>query len=73
MLRGIIYLLLVICALPALAAEAKTKVLFVAGNPSHAPGDHEHRAGEGQHLHRAHRSLRVIVRWASNRRPIALQ
>ncbi len=45
MLRGIIYLLLVICALPALAAEAKTKVLFVAGIPSHAPGDHEHRAG----------------------------
>ncbi|MDZ4859196.1 MAG: ThuA domain-containing protein [Candidatus Hydrogenedentes bacterium] len=30
---------------PAFAAEGKTKVLFIAGNPSHAPGDHEHRAG----------------------------
>jgi type 1 glutamine amidotransferase len=27
-----------------LAAEAK-KVVFIAGNPSHGPGDHEHRAG----------------------------
>jgi hypothetical protein len=26
-------------------SAAKTKVVFVAGNPSHAPGDHEHRAG----------------------------
>ncbi len=26
-------------------APAKTKVLFIAGNPSHGPGDHEHRAG----------------------------
>lgn len=30
---------------PATAAEGKTKILFIAGNPSHAPGDHEHRAG----------------------------
>jgi len=29
---------------PATAAE-KTKIVFVAGKPSHAPGDHEHRAG----------------------------
>jgi len=28
----------------AYAAE-KTKILFIAGKPSHAPGDHEHRAG----------------------------
>ncbi len=32
-------------ATPAFAAEGKTKVLFIAGSPSHAPGDHEHRAG----------------------------
>lgn len=39
-----------LCALfllagPALAEDAKTKVLFIAGRPSHAPGEHEHRAG----------------------------
>ena len=27
------------------APAAKAKVLFIAGHPSHAPGDHEHRAG----------------------------
>lgn len=27
------------------AADAKTKVLFVAGTPSHGPGEHEHLAG----------------------------
>jgi hypothetical protein len=35
-------------ALPAMAADAaqaKTKVLFIPGHPSHGPGDHEHRAG----------------------------
>lgn len=32
-------------ALSAHAEAAKTKILFIAGNPSHAPGDHEHRAG----------------------------
>jgi len=26
-------------------AEEKKKIVFVAGKPSHAPGDHEHRAG----------------------------
>ncbi len=26
-------------------AAEKTKILFIAGTPSHAPGDHEHRAG----------------------------
>lgn len=29
----------------ASAEDAKTKVLFIAGNPSHGPGEHEHRAG----------------------------
>jgi len=31
------------CAIAAGAAEKK--IVFVAGNPSHRPGDHEHRAG----------------------------
>jgi len=30
---------------PAKAGTAKKKIVFVAGNPSHAPGEHEHRAG----------------------------
>lgn len=39
-----------LCALFLLAGasfaqDAKTKVLFIAGKPSHAPGEHEHRAG----------------------------
>jgi type 1 glutamine amidotransferase len=29
----------------ATAEDAKTKILFVAGHPSHPPGEHEHRAG----------------------------
>jgi type 1 glutamine amidotransferase len=43
--------LLGVCALcltaSAFAADApaKTKILFIAGNPSHGPGEHEHRAG----------------------------
>lgn len=49
-LRGIILCALgaaLLCAPLAFAADAaaKTKVLFIAGHPSHAPGDHEHRAG----------------------------
>ncbi len=40
----------ILCAVFALsgfatAQDAKTKVLFIAGNPSHGPGEHEHRAG----------------------------
>ncbi len=31
-------------SIPAAIAE-DTKIVFVAGRPSHAPGDHEHRAG----------------------------
>jgi type 1 glutamine amidotransferase len=27
------------------ADEAKKKIVFIAGNPSHGPGEHEHRAG----------------------------
>lgn len=45
MLRGLVALALLFVAGAAQAEEKKTKVLFVAGNPSHAPGDHEHRAG----------------------------
>ena len=29
----------------AATAAEKTKIVFIAGTPSHAPGDHEHRAG----------------------------
>jgi putative membrane-bound dehydrogenase-like protein len=32
-------------ATPALAADAKKKILFIAGNPSHGYGAHEHNAG----------------------------
>jgi type 1 glutamine amidotransferase len=32
-------------AAPANAADAKIKILFIAGRPSHGPGEHEHRAG----------------------------
>lgn len=45
MLRGFLAVILVCLATTATAADGKTKVLFVAGTPSHAPGDHEHRAG----------------------------
>lgn len=51
LLRGVRWLALgMVClaALPAVAEEAappKTKILFIAGNPSHGPGEHEHRAG----------------------------
>ncbi len=31
--------------MPAASAAEKTKIVFIAGKPSHAPGDHEHRAG----------------------------
>lgn len=30
---------------PVASAAEKTKIVFIAGKPSHAPGDHEHRAG----------------------------
>ena len=36
---------LVSTALVVPAAAEDTKIVFVAGRPSHAPGDHEHRAG----------------------------
>ena len=32
-------------ATPALAADAKKKIVFIAGNPSHGYGAHEHNAG----------------------------
>ncbi len=38
--------LIITIGLTAFAHAAdKTKIVFVAGRPSHAPGDHEHRAG----------------------------
>ncbi|MCF6284836.1 MAG: ThuA domain-containing protein [Candidatus Hydrogenedentes bacterium] len=46
------YVMIALAALSLLAlgyskvdAAEKTKIVFVAGKPSHAPGDHEHRAG----------------------------
>ena len=38
-------MLLALASGPVFAEDAKTKVLFIAGHPSHAPGEHEHRAG----------------------------
>jgi type 1 glutamine amidotransferase len=40
----LILLSLLLFALAGQAADSK-KIVFVAGTPSHAPGDHEHRAG----------------------------
>lgn len=34
-----------ICSLAAAAFAADKKIVFIAGNPSHGPGEHEHRAG----------------------------
>lgn len=48
MKRTILLILIsVLCTLgvvPAFSAEAK-KIVFIAGRPSHGPGEHEHRAG----------------------------
>lgn len=35
---------LILCAQPSSAADSK-KIVFIAGPPSHGPGEHEHRAG----------------------------
>jgi len=48
MLRSVLFALCAWCgATQGFAADApsKTKVLFIAGNPSHGIGEHEHRAG----------------------------
>jgi hypothetical protein len=42
---GVLSVLVAMFATAALAEDAKTKVLFIAGRPSHGPGEHEHRAG----------------------------
>jgi type 1 glutamine amidotransferase len=44
-LRRSLCLSLLLFAVHALPAADAKKVVFVAGTPSHAPGDHEHRAG----------------------------
>ena len=45
-LTRLLCLALIACPLAARAAEeGKKKVVFVAGRPSHGPGEHEHRAG----------------------------
>lgn len=50
---------------PATAAE-KTKIVFVAGKPSHAPGDHEHRAGSmllAKALNENMPNVEAVVTW----------
>jgi len=42
-MRKLFFILLVAMTIPALAADKK--VVFIAGKPSHRPGEHEHRAG----------------------------
>jgi type 1 glutamine amidotransferase len=37
--------LVVTLVVSAVAATAETRIVFIAGNPSHPPGEHEHRAG----------------------------
>ena len=50
---------------PSMAAE-KTKIVFVAGKPSHAPGDHEHRAGSmllAKALNENMPNVEAVVTW----------
>jgi type 1 glutamine amidotransferase len=44
--NSFVVLVVVLCSIfqPLLAAEGK-KIVFIAGPPSHGPGEHEHRAG----------------------------
>jgi len=42
-MRKLLFTLLVAMTIPALAADKK--IVFIAGKPSHRPGEHEHRAG----------------------------
>ncbi len=44
-LACIVALTTVARAEPVAAAPAKKKIVFIAGSPSHSPGEHEHRAG----------------------------
>ncbi|MBX3177387.1 MAG: ThuA domain-containing protein [Candidatus Hydrogenedentes bacterium] len=52
-------------ALPG-SAEEKKKIVFVAGKPSHAPGDHEHRAGSmllAKALNENMPNVEAVVTW----------
>ena len=45
-------------------SEGKTKVVFVAGKPSHGPGEHEHRAGSmllANHLNKSGLPIEAVV------------
>lgn len=47
-------------------AEDKKKIVFVAGKPSHAPGDHEHRAGSmllAKALNENMPNVEAVVTW----------
>ena len=49
---------------PAPAASAKKKIVFIAGRPSHAPGEHEHRAGSmllADHLEKSGLPVETVV------------
>src|SRR5437868_12197359 len=42
--QAFMLLLLLACSMASLAEEPR-KIVFIAGPPSHGPGEHEHRAG----------------------------
>lgn len=42
-MKKLLFVLLIAMTIPTLAADKK--VVFIAGKPSHRPGEHEHRAG----------------------------
>src|SRR5437868_11735505 len=42
--QAFMLLLLLACSMASLAEEPR-KIVFIAGPPSHPPGEHEHRAG----------------------------
>jgi type 1 glutamine amidotransferase len=46
------------------AASNKRKIVFIAGRPSHAPGEHEHRAGSmllAEHLNKSGLPVEAVV------------
>ncbi len=49
---------------PELTDSTKKKIVFIAGNPSHGPGQHEHRAGcmlLADHLNKSGLPVRAVV------------
>lgn len=62
-------LLISVIAMPVLAslmaqAAEKKKIVFIAGAPSHGPGEHEHRAGSlllADHLNRSGLAVEAVV------------